>query len=71
MSLCTGQRKKREVSTYAAYKYNGLCNMDCMLFCNKKAQGYNGKFSFLIKDYGELYSKNHKAVKKREDYFSF
>ena len=71
MSLCTEQRKKREVSTYAAYQYNGLCNQDCLLFGNKKAQGYNGKMSFWIKDSGELYSQNHKAVKKREDYFSF
>ena len=42
MSLCTEQRKERAVSTYAAYKYNGLCNQDCLLFGNKKAQGYNG-----------------------------
>ncbi len=25
---------------------NGLCNQDCLLFGNKKAQGYNGKISF-------------------------
>ena len=42
----TAERKKSEVSTYAAYKYNGLCNQDCLLFGNKKAQGYNGKISF-------------------------
>ena len=35
----------------------------------KKAQGYNGKISFWIKDSGELYSQNHKAVKKREELF--
>lgn len=28
MSLCTEQRKERKVSTYAAYKYKGLCERD-------------------------------------------
>lgn len=28
MSLCTEHRKEREVSTYAAYKYKGLCERD-------------------------------------------
>lgn len=57
--------KKREVSTYAAYQYNGLCNQDCLLFGNKKHRVTTAKLASELKIPESYIPKITKQLKKR------
>lgn len=61
-----GTKKKREVSTYAAYKYNGLCNQDCLLFGNKKRRVTTAKLASELKIPESYIPKITKQLKKEK-----